>query len=225
MNQIPEPTSSLVISYMTLRRAVGWIGILLPVVLIGYSLFFRKPSIFEPSISHYYYTGMGDVFVGALCVIGFMLFSYKGYKPKGRWRWDDIAGDVACVFAVGVALFPTAPTGEACPVRLSYCVHGTAAGLLFVTLACFSLFLFTRTDSKTPSRQKLRRNAFYRACGYTILSCILLILVAYGLRKVLPKDIIDAIHPVLWLESIAIIAFSFSWLIKGEEIKILNDEP
>lgn len=215
MNQIPKPNNSLIISYMTLRRAVGWIGILLPFLLIGYSLIFQEP--FEKSISHYYYTDMQDVFVGALCVIGFMLFSYKGHE-----RRDDIVGDVACVFAVGVALVPTGPGDEMCPDKVSYCVHGVFAAFLFLTLAYFSLVLFTKTDSsKTPSRRKLRRNAFYKAFGYTMLSCILLVPLASYL---LPKNIIDAIHPVLWLEAIAIIAFSSSWLIKGEEIKILNDE-
>ena len=51
-------------SYKELRKAVGWIGILLPVTLmIGVSIIFNE-EVFQESISHYYYTGMGDVFCG-----------------------------------------------------------------------------------------------------------------------------------------------------------------
>ena len=44
---------------------------------------------------------MQDVFVGVLFVIAWFLFSYRGYERK-----DDVAGDVACLCALGVALFP-----------------------------------------------------------------------------------------------------------------------
>ena len=46
-------------SYLALRKAVGWIGILLPFVLmLGVYLIFKGPFIHE-SISHYYYSKMG----------------------------------------------------------------------------------------------------------------------------------------------------------------------
>ncbi len=62
-------------TYLALRKAVGWIGILLPLVLIlGMLLIFRGDAI-QKTISQYYYTGMRDVFVGALCAIA-------GLKPS-----------------------------------------------------------------------------------------------------------------------------------------------
>src|SRR5262252_370496 len=92
--------SSLVISYLALRQAVGIIGTSLPFVLVLGKFILEGPGI-QPSISDYYYTVMRNVLVGSLCAIGVFLMSYRGYERK-----DDIAGDLACVFAIGVAIFP-----------------------------------------------------------------------------------------------------------------------
>jgi len=55
-------------------------------------------DIIQESISHYYYTGMRNVFVGALCAVALFMFFYCGYD-----KWDDLAGDMAGIFAIGVA--------------------------------------------------------------------------------------------------------------------------
>src|SRR4030088_235470 len=91
---------ALVISYLGLRKAVGIIGIALPFVLAFGKILLEGPGILN-SVSAYYHTGMRDVFVGSLCAIAIFLMSYHGYERK-----DDIAGDVACIFALGVALLP-----------------------------------------------------------------------------------------------------------------------
>ena len=77
---------SLVFSYLTLRKAIGFLGIALPfAVSLGALLLFRTGI--QSSISSYYYTGTRDVLVGSLWAIGFFLLSYKGYE-----RIDSIAG-------------------------------------------------------------------------------------------------------------------------------------
>jgi hypothetical protein len=53
------------------------------------------------SISDYYSLRTRDAFVGVLFVVAWFLFAYRGYERK-----DDLAGDLACLFALGVALFP-----------------------------------------------------------------------------------------------------------------------
>jgi len=61
-------------SYLALRKAVGWIAILLPFTLmLGVFLIF-KGEIIQESISHYYHTDMRNVFVGAICAIALFLF-------------------------------------------------------------------------------------------------------------------------------------------------------
>ena len=106
MNNGGTRGESLIISYMTLRKLVGLLGITLPFVLVvGGELIFGVGQ--QSSISSYYHTPMRNVLVGTLCVIGFFLLSYRGYERK-----DDVAGNLACLFAVGVAFFPTAPDGD-----------------------------------------------------------------------------------------------------------------
>ena len=69
---------SLALSYLVLRRIIGLLGFLFPFVLSLGALILFQTGI-QSSISSYYHTGMGDVFVGILCVIGVFLFSYKGF--------------------------------------------------------------------------------------------------------------------------------------------------
>jgi hypothetical protein len=215
MNQQSGPDDPLVLSYLGMRKAVGVIGCALPFVLAFGKMLLQGRGI-EDSISYYYYTDMRNVFVGSLCAMGVFLGSCRGYDNK-----DEIAGRLACVFAMGVALFPTTPyTGATSQEKLIGAVHLSCATLLFLTLAYFSLALFTKTQpDKTPTPQKLQRNTVYRVCGYAILACILLIVVV-----VLPpvKAVVGWLTPVFWLESTAIIAFGVSWLTKGEAI--LKDE-
>lgn len=203
--------SSLVFSYLELRTVIGILAIALPIIVpFGAVLFFKAGM--QSSISAYYHTGMRDVFVGTLFAIGFFLLSYRGYE-----REDEIAGDLAFIFAIGLALFPTLPDGAfSSEDRVIGYFHLGFASLLFSSLIYFCLFLFTKTDpSKPPTKKKLQRNKVYRFCGYTMAVCMLLILVhfAFGDKITLPLN-----NPVYWLQSLAIWAFGASWFVKGEAI-------
>jgi hypothetical protein len=211
MNQQSGPQDPLVLSYLSLRKAVGIIGFALPFVLAFGKFLLQGPGL-QSSISAYYYTDMRNVFEGSLCAIGVFLLSCRGYD-----RRDEIAGRLACAFAVGVALLPTTPYAYATSRdRLVGGVHLSFAALLYLTLAYFSLALFTKTASdKHPTRRKLRRNTVYRVCGYAILACIFSIAVV-AIPPV--KLLTERLTPVFWLESIATVAFGVSWLTKGETI-------
>jgi hypothetical protein len=211
-----EHENPLVISYLTLRKAIGYLGIALPFVLYFGGKLLHGLGM-QSSISAYYHTEMGDVFVGTMCSIGVFMAAYKGYEKQ-----DDIAGDLACLFAVGVALFPTAPDAPSQQDKFIGAIHLTSAALFFLTLSFFSLYLFRKTNpDKTPTRQKLNRNKVYRVCGYTMLGALALILAT----KLLPEsaaETIQRVKPIFWLEGIAIEAFGVSWMTKGEAI--LKDE-
>ena len=204
---------SLGFSYLALRKTIGLLGISLPcVVSLGALVLFQTGL--QSSLSGYYHTGMRDVFVGILCSIGVFLLSYKGYE-----RYDNLAGNLGCVFAVGVAIFPTTPDGAATDnAQLIGNIHLAFAALLFLTLIYFSLVLFTKTDPRTSSSiRKGQRNKVYRVCGYTMGACILLI----AIYSFLPPNITSVLaedKPVFWLEAVAIVAFGISWLTKGEAI-------
>ncbi len=143
----------------------------LPFVLAFGKILLDSPGI-QSSMSDYYYTVMRDVLVGSLCAIAVFLMSYRGYE-----RIDHIAGILACIFALGVALFPTAPDMDASQrEKIVGGLHAVFAVAFFLTLAFFSLALFRKTNpSKPPTLKKLQRNVVYTICGYAILACIALI--------------------------------------------------
>jgi hypothetical protein len=71
----PRPTAPqakrYVRSYLIMRVAIGALGIALPVVLVlGEPLLFDGQPFPRGSLSAYYYSGVREVFVGALCAIG-----------------------------------------------------------------------------------------------------------------------------------------------------------
>jgi len=204
--------SSLVMSYMTLRKIVGILGILLPFVLwLGALLLFQEGP--QSSISAYYYTKMRNVMVGVLWATGVFLYAYRGYD-----RRDDIAGNLACLFAIGVTLFPTAPDGAADSyILLIDKFHLACAALFFLTLTYFCLFLFTQSDKKKLGVRKRQRNLIYQICGYLILACIVLMAV-YSFLPDGTKAPLVPLRPIFWLETFAILAYGVSWFVKGEAI-------
>jgi hypothetical protein len=214
MNPSNVTKDAMVFSYMELRKAVGILGVALPFAVALGGLFVFDNGI-QDSISSYYYTGMRNVFVGVLCAIGVFLLSYKGYD-----KWDAIAGDVGCVFAVLVALFPTAPAiGATDRQTVIGFVHLGSAAVFFSTLAFFCLFQFVKSDaSQVMTSRKKKRNLVYKVCGSIMVACLILIVVAEIVHSRNPDAPFASLNPVFWLESLAIGAFGVSWLTKGEAI-------
>ena len=210
MEPLESPNDSLVQSYLALRKAIGTIGMLLPFVLVLGTMILGESRIL-PSISDYYYSIMGDVFVASLCAVGVFLWSYRGPDHV-----DDLAGDIASVSAIGVALFPTTPVGATATQELVGHVHFFFAFVFFSTLTFFALVLFRKMSSaKPPTERKLLRNSVYTVCGYAIAGCIVLIVFVMWLPTDSP---IHNLNPVFWLESVAVLAFGISWFVKGEAI-------
>ncbi len=198
-----DPEERLFVSYLTLRRVVGVLGVALPVILALWGFALCQCTEIRPSISDYYALRTGDAFVGILFVLAWFLFAYRGYERK-----DDIAGDLACLFALGTALFSNSGA------EWEKVVHFASAVALFLVLSYFSLFLFTKSgDHKTP--RKRIRNRIYRTCGVIMLVCIALIGLYYLWFEDTP---LSALKPVFWLESFALWAFGISWFVKGETL-------
>ncbi|MCO1659521.1 DUF998 domain-containing protein [Pseudonocardia humida] len=193
-----------------LRRAIGVIGVGLPVVLpLGEVLFFRAGL--PATISGFYYTDMRNVLVGAMCAVGVYLLYYPGYD-----RGDNLTSAVAGLGAITLALSPTTPPARAPTTAeaVAGVVHYVGAGAFFLALAYLSYFRFTRTAG-APTAQKLRRNVLYRVCGIVMVVAIAL---AVLLDNVLPEAVSGAVLPVFWLEVAAVLAFGLSWLVKGEAL-------
>lgn len=190
-------------SYLALRKTVGWIGLLLPFILmLGGFLLDGK---IQQSISHYYYSSMGNVLVGAMCSVALFLFFYCGYD-----KWDHWAGNIAGFFALGVALFPTTEVGD---LTITGKIHYICATLFFLTLAFFSIFLFTKLGPN-PTQEKIHRNKIYRICGFIMIACMIGIVIFTGFFQ---NDNSNSCF-VFWAETIALISFGISWLTKGGTI-------
>ena len=197
-----DADQSLVISYLSLRRLIGVLGMALPLVVMIWGWTICGSTKVLPSISDYYSLRTRDAFVGILCAIACFLFTYRGFDDDERY------GNLAAIFAVAVAFFPNSGT------PLERRVHFSSALGLLLVLAYFSLKIFTKSGGH-PTPQKLIRNRVYTACGALILGCVVLI----GLYKSVLADTQLALwHPVFWLETLALEAFGFSWLVKGETL-------
>jgi hypothetical protein len=204
-----RPDDELVISYLALRRFIGILGLLFPWILIVGALLFHEGV--QPSLSDYYYTSMRGVFVGTLWAIGVFLVSYHGYDRK-----DDIAGDLACVFAVGVSLFPVARAQATGTEETIGHVHFAVAGAFFAVLIYFSLFLFVKSSQgPRPVGRKAVRNRMYRGCGWVMAGSILGIVLFKTWKG---DEWVSSHHLILIFETIAIEAFGWSWWVKGEAI-------
>jgi hypothetical protein len=189
-------------SYLSLRKAVGWIGILLPFVLVLGNLIIFGSDRLLTNMSLYYHTGMRDLFVGAICAIALFLFFYRGYD-----RWDNISANLAGFFALGVAFFPTVEEG---PWDLAAQVHFYSAACFLVTLALISIFLFTRGEYY-PTEMKKKRNLVYRLCGIVMLTALAAIEVFFLFFD--GKN--SGTRFVLIAETVTLVAFGISWLTKG----------
>jgi len=103
--------------FLAVRQGIGFLGLILPTLLYAYGR--SGAGRMQPSISEFYYTAMGDVFVGALVAIGVFLLSYRGYKAKpARFPLGDRATSIiAGLSALAVALLPAALARAPCPIR------------------------------------------------------------------------------------------------------------
>jgi hypothetical protein len=207
--------SALAVAYTHLQRIVGVMAILLPFVLFVGNWALTGNEL-ESSISAYYHTPMGSVFVGVLWALGVFFLSYN-YRPLPGFNLDNKLSTLATVAAVCVAVFPT--TSDASVATRAEknigIVHMVSAGVLFTLLAIFALFLFPRSSGEmTP--EKRRRNILYRTCG---------VVMAVAILSMFPSQKApDSWHLFLWLETICVLAFGVSWLIKGGFLGILADK-
>ncbi len=209
--------AELAAAYAYLQTCLGLLAFFLPIALVagdGFNL--------RGSISAYYYSRMGNVFVGALWAMGVFFLSYN-YRPiKQSFRIDRLLSNFACFFAIGVAVFPTvSQKTEDAGENFIKAVHLTCAGLLFTLLGVFALLLFTQSDKDpaTWTPQTRLRNRVYRTCGVLIFAAILTI----GIFAFIKEP--DWWHTMFWMETVCVEAFALSWLVKGGFLGILADPP
>jgi hypothetical protein len=194
---------------------VGVIGVLLPLVLvIGNRVAFGQSGIL-PSLSAYYHSHMRNWFVGSLWAIGSGLLVYLAAR---RNLADSVISFVAGLLAVGVALFPTNA-----PHTLSTIIsklHVAFAAVLFVLLGVIC-FRFGNRDGKREDRS-MRWRTIWRTVHR---GCAIAIWVAVVASVALAARGSGGNHAVFVGGTVAVLAFGFSWFLKGSELfNILREE-
>ena len=198
-----------------LRCIIGWLGMLLPWIVLLLSILYGYG--FPDSISATYYLPTCITpFMIILGSAGLLLFSYKGYD-----RQDDIICTIAGAFALGICLFSCGTKDliarwqdianlsnvgkfQIAP-EISGILHNVSAFGFFALLAYNSLFLFTKSSGNMTENKK-KRNIIFRVCGIGMIVSFL---------TIIPISIFNWWGGVWLVEAIALAFFGISWLTKA----------
>ena len=215
-----------VLSYFAQRRAAGYIGLLLPPVVLIYDRLLTLGCV-PGSISASYHTGVRNFFIGSLCSVGVFLISSIGFKEDRPW--SILAG----VLAFLVGFFPTS-MDDSCrlgnatePPAFTPVVHLIAGVALFLVFALFCLVLFIRTEKDgavvrrpklaTLPKPKRNRNIVFLVCGWIMVTVIATSGIWVGVAKLFNKITVPD-HLVFVVEWVCLWSFGFAWLVKGQQL-------
>jgi len=200
-------------SYLRIRNFLGILGCLLPVLCLSGA--YLSPNTIYPdwwtSISITYYSS--PVLIAVLSSVGFLLISYRGYDI-----WDTLVNSGAGICALCVVSFPTEaswldPSTEVglfwLPISTTMWVHYTSAFILFLLLAVNSIWLFAKSNNNA-------KNIVYKVCGYIIL----IFLIIFAINAIFIKN--DGM--VIVYETIMLVAFGISWIVKGHMLDSLFEQ-
>jgi len=238
LNEVEKTDNELVLSFLAVRRAVGSLGLLLPVMLLALATTAVVP--FEPSISEFYFTPVREVMVATIGAIAVFLYSYSGFSPDPdriqvrpieKYLTDRNVSFVAATGALGVALFPTSCVDclvEPQPYTWLILGEDTAATLHAISALTFFLALavmcrenFTRIKlGVEPDAKKAAEIRIYRLCGQIIFGCAiaLIVLIKGGQMVTWLDQLSTSLKLVFWVETLGLAAFALSWFIKGETL-------
>jgi hypothetical protein len=202
-------------SWLAERFVVGILGVAMPIILIvGDRLVFDDITFPRESLSAYYFSGFGDVFVGTLCVTGVFLVTYMAF----HYNWDNVVSTVAGIAAILVALFPTGPEPPDAPTKLQLrlglgnvqTIH-TVSSYVFIAMLAVMSYRFARREGE---RNNSGHRAVHLVCSAVMVASAVVAFVAarFGVTHV------DGLSGLLIVELISTYAFGISWLLKGAEL-------
>lgn len=208
----------VVATYLLLRKAIGWIGTLLPiVVIVGDAAFSSGPL--PNSLSDYYYTPMRNILVGSLCVLGVFLVLYDVSVRVDRWITNATG-----VGVLGVAFLPGSPAVPHLSTSQEVIgnLHVFFAAIAFVGLAAtmwrFAAAISDGPDAPPPSP---RAAVLYRASACVMLGFVIL----SGVAILLPLSAQNSTLAIYDFEALAIFTFGITWLVKGRAMQPVLSAP
>jgi hypothetical protein len=200
-------------TYWGLRVGLAVIGIGLPLVVLFAGGVLHHVWL-EPSISRYYYTkGLSflttrDLFVGGLFAAGACLYLYRGFSTR-----ENVMLNLAGVFALFIALLPTAATSTEASVVSK--LHGASAVLFFLCIAYVSLFRARDTlGLLSPAKQQRYAGAYLGTGLAMIASPLAAVVLSFALE---PTSGFRTI--TFWVETFAVWTFAAYWIIKTKEMR------
>lgn len=222
------PFDSISRSYFLMRTLVGFLGLALPLILfIGEAVLDDASIGKRGSLSAYYHSGMRDIFVGILAVVGILLVTYK-ITERNR---DNLLSLIAGIAAIVTAIFPTGiPSGIKASLtplqeRLGEAnterIHYSAAGIFIVSVG-FLCYDFARRERERPQKRDGHDAIFPPTFWYTFhLTMAILIFLAIAFIVVTHVFGVFDKHSLLIGETVVTIAFGLSWLAKGLDRNVL----
>lgn len=209
-------------SQYRLRKAIGILGIALPVLLL------LNHDDLLSSMSHYYYSSAGVFFIGILVAFGLILFTYQGHQRTDNEMISDSAITTLAAICIFITvLVPTKPDGAMGVIHfvdnpnylfwhdsiIKGSVHLISAGLFLVLLGymCYAKFTLSPNISKT-------RKLFYKVCGITTWSSVVGLIILFIVDDKILDNKLNDYFPAytFWFEMIAVWAFGVAWLVKGK---------
>lgn len=211
-----------------IRKLIGILGLALPFLLP------ITAGQFLSSISHYYYLSLPSIlFIIILSCFGLFLISYRGYKLDQEEKIsDDTLTNIGGLAALVVVFFPTYCTGSESEIIDALCKSGTypllghnneltntihlvSAGIFIFTMGWMSKYKFTRGRDQSNNR-------IYRICGNIVWSAIGLLIILVITDWI--KDGFEITkYDVYILETVAVVPFAISWLIKGKTMEHIKE--
>jgi hypothetical protein len=218
MTMTSTETGSMVGTFLLLRRAIGWIGTLLPIVVIAGDAAFSSGPL-PNSLSDYYYTPMRNILVGSLCVLGVFLLLYDVSVRVDRWITN-----AAGIGVLGVAFLPGSPPVPHLTTSQEVIgnLHVFFAAIAFVGLAATMWrFAYAVSDGPDAPPPSPRGALFYRVSACVMLGFVIL----SGVAILLPLSVQNAVLAIYDTEALAIFTFGISWLVKGRALQPLASAP
>jgi hypothetical protein len=217
-DDVKQEFKNNVISYLALRRAIGWVGLLMPFA-VRFGAVLLDGIHTNDSISAYYYTCMRDVFVASLVLIGSLMACYR----STIW-YDNLITVTAGLSAIGMGLFPMPPdfslqvlqqypqleaNAKCCLNLCQFDYHSIFSVVFFASIFYQVTFQFIGPPNLEKSDQKKSRNKVYRVCGLLMFVAF----AAIGVIKVQNNG-----GSIFWPETLAVVAFGIAWLVKGQTV-------
>lgn len=223
-------------AYARIRKAVGLCGAAIPFLCLTLLFTHQCFGRILPSISHYYYTIVGDAFVGILFALGLFLILYKSvFKNDKLRKQENLLTNLSGILALIVAFIPTDPEGGDCyyiELTNGYSkafgflgnLHLPSAGIMLLIFGIIAWKYFPlnwETGIADSTNKKM-----YRTCALFIFGVLFILVLYFADGKFLEGKYLGALEKiriVFIMECVAVLAFAVSWLKKGRIVPAIKE--